>query len=288
MDTSKHRVFQFLPVDCLCDDKVVIVASEDAYHLAVLSSQQHVAWSRRAGGWLGVGNDSVYVKSATFDPFPFPDAAAEQRRAIGALAEELDAVRKDVLARHGDLTLTGLYNLRDKLRKGEALDAAEQDQRRRGLVDLIAELHDRIDAGVADAYGWPRDLADEAIVARLVALNAERHAEERAGRVRWLRPEYQIARAGAVALRPAGDGAQLEAALPAAAARKPAFPRDAIGQTAAVIAALRGGAASAEAIARSHAQGMKVAARVQRTLDALERLGHVTRAADGYALRRAA
>ncbi|MDE2403688.1 MAG: class I SAM-dependent DNA methyltransferase [Sphingomonadales bacterium] len=288
VDTSKHRVFQFLPVDCLCDDKVVIVASEDAYHLAVLSSQQHVAWSRRAGGWLGVGNDSVYVKSATFDPFPFPDAAAEQRRAIGALAEELDAVRKDVLARHGDLTLTGLYNLRDKLRKGEALDAAEQDQRRRGLVDLIAELHDRIDAGVADAYGWPRDLADEAIVARLVALNAERHAEERAGRVRWLRPEYQIARAGAVALRPAGDGAQLEAALPAAAARKPAFPRDAIGQTAAVIAALRGGAASAEAIARSHAQGMKVAARVQRTLDALERLGHVTRAADGYALRRAA
>ena len=33
--------------------------------------------------------------------------------------------------------------------------------------------------------------ADEEILARLVALNAERAAEEAQGLVRWLRPEYQ-------------------------------------------------------------------------------------------------
>ena len=34
----------------------------------------------------------------------------------------------------------------------------------------------------------------EELVARLVALNAERAAEERAGHIRWLRPDYQIPR----------------------------------------------------------------------------------------------
>ena len=44
---------------------------------------------------------------------------------------------------------------------------------------------------VFDAYGWPHDLSDEEILARLVALNAERAEEERRGIVRWLRPEFQ-------------------------------------------------------------------------------------------------
>src|SRR3546814_4166681 len=125
-----------------------------------------------------MGNDSVYVKTKTFDPFPFPSATPQQRQIIGDLAEELDVTRKDVLAEHSDLTLTGLYNLRDKVKAGTPLDMVEQDQRRRGRIDIIAELHDRIDDAVADSYGWPRDLSDEAIVERLVALNAERHRSE--------------------------------------------------------------------------------------------------------------
>lgn len=54
--------------------------------------------------------------------------------------------------------------------EGRRLTDAEQDQRRRGRADIVAELHDRIDAAVADAYGWPDDLNDEEIVERLVAL----------------------------------------------------------------------------------------------------------------------
>ena len=200
-------------------------------------------------------------------------------------------MRKEVLAEHTDLTLTGLYNLREKVGGGVALSAAEEDQRRRGRVDILIELHDRIDVAVADAYGWPADLSDEAIVANLVALNAERHAEERAGTVRWLRPDYQRAKAGVVAIdAPRPDvAAQIEAALPAAKAAKPAFPRDAIGQTAAVLSELRGGTAlDAATIARRYAQGLKAERRIAATLAALERLGHVARDGATYRMRRAA
>lgn len=55
----------------------------------------------------------------------------------------------------------------------------------------MLELHRKIDDLVLDAYGWPRDLGDEAVLERLVALNRERAEEERRGLVRWLRPEYQ-------------------------------------------------------------------------------------------------
>jgi hypothetical protein len=41
------------------------------------------------------------------------------------------------------------------------------------------------------SFVWPEELPDAAILERLVALNRERAAEEAAGRVRWLRPEYQ-------------------------------------------------------------------------------------------------
>ncbi|WP_372731043.1 class I SAM-dependent DNA methyltransferase [Novosphingobium sp.] len=288
VQTAKHRVFQFLPLDLMPDQKLMVFGVSDTFSLGVLTSRLHHIWTSVTCGWLGVGNDSVYVKTKTFDPFPFPDASPAQKQRIGALAEELDAIRKQVLGQHADLTLTGLYNLRDKVRKAEPLDMVEQDQRQRGLIDLICELHDRIDDEVADAYGWPRDLSDEQIVARLVELNAQRHAEEQRGIVRWLRPEYQIPKAGVIELHGAKAATQIEAALPEAAARKPAFPRDAIGQTATVIADLRVGAPDAEAIARRYSQGLKIARRVQATLDALERLGHVHRTDGGYSLRKVA
>ena len=46
------------------------------------------------------------------------------------------------------------------------------------------------------AYGWPVTLTDEEILERLVALNAERAAEEQRGLIRWLRPEFQNPAAG--------------------------------------------------------------------------------------------
>ncbi|MFM7404296.1 MAG: class I SAM-dependent DNA methyltransferase [Erythrobacter sp.] len=196
VDTAKHRLFQFLSADVLCDDKVVVICSDDAHHLGILSSRIHVEWALAAGGWLGAGNDSVYVKTQTFDPFPFPDATPAQRAAIADLAEELDETRKLALAEVPRLTMTEIYNLRDRQRSGQLSDLLEVDRAKAARVGIIDRLHQQIDAEVAAAYGWPADPPPAEIVARLVALNTERAAEEKAGKVRWLRPEYQGPRFG--------------------------------------------------------------------------------------------
>ena len=61
-----------------------------------------------------------------------------------------------------------------------------QEMRRRTLTNLyndnptwLQNAHAKLDAAVADAYGWPNDLSDEEILDRLLALNLERaEAEE--------------------------------------------------------------------------------------------------------------
>jgi hypothetical protein len=84
-----------------------------------------------------------------------------------------------------------MYNVLEKLRSGEALTAKEKVIHEKGLVSVLKEIHDDLDAAVFDAYGWPHDLADEEILERLVKLNAERAEEEKRGIIRWLRPEFQ-------------------------------------------------------------------------------------------------
>src|SRR5690348_10544477 len=94
------------------------------------------------------------------------------------------------------LTMTELYNLRDKLRSGAAMTPADQDRATQARAGIVNRLHEQLDAAVAAAFGWPADLPPSEIVARLVALNGERAAEEKAGHIRWLRPDYQIPRFG--------------------------------------------------------------------------------------------
>ena len=194
VETAKHRIFQFLDASILPDNMVVAIGSDDPHTLGILSSAIHAEWSLRAGGWLGFGNDNRYSKSKVFDPFPFPDASPDQRKAIAALAEELDETRKAALAETPGLTMTEIYNLRDLKRSGAALDFAADDRATRARAGIVAKLHDDLDAAVAAAYGWPATLAPSEIITRLVALNAERAAEEKAGHIRWLRPDYQIPR----------------------------------------------------------------------------------------------
>lgn len=92
---------------------------------------------------------------------------------------------------HPDLTMTGMYNVLEKLRAGEPLSAKEKTIHEQGLVSVLKQIHDDLDAAVFAAYGWSPDLSDEEILEKLVALNAERAAEEARGMVRWLRPEFQ-------------------------------------------------------------------------------------------------
>jgi hypothetical protein len=71
------------------------------------------------------------------------------------------------------------------------LTPKEKQIHEQGLVSVLKQLHDDLDEAVFAAYGWPSTLSDAEILARVVALNAERAREEAGGLVRWLRPEYQ-------------------------------------------------------------------------------------------------
>jgi len=188
---AKHRFFVFLNGEILPDDKLIAIASANAYHLGVLSSRIHVCWALAAGGRMGVGNDPVYSKTTCFDPFPFPDATPEQQARIRGLGEKLDKHRKARQKRHPDLTMTDMYNVHEALRAGRKLTAKEKAIHDGGLVTILRQLHDELDAAVADAYGWPANLPDEKILVRLVKLNAKRAEEEEAGTIRYLRPAYQ-------------------------------------------------------------------------------------------------
>ncbi|TSE27808.1 type IIL restriction-modification enzyme MmeI [Tepidimonas aquatica] len=215
VETAKHRLFQFLEADILPDNMLVNIAITDAYHLGVLSSRIHVAWALAVGGTLE--DRPRYNKTRCFETFPFPDEdtglSPELRQRIAELAEQIDAHRKRQQAAHPELTLTGLYNVLEKLRIGEPLSAKDKAIHEAGLVSVLKALHDDLDRAVFAAYGWDdlaalligrpgattpltdkapeQAAAEEELLSRLVALNARRAAEEAQGKIRWLRPEYQ-------------------------------------------------------------------------------------------------
>ncbi len=264
IQTAKHRFFTFLDAEILPDDKLIAIASEDAAVLGTLSSQIHVVWALAAGATLE--DRPVYNKSTCFECFAFPALSDKQQSHIATLAEQLDSHRKRQQAAHPDLTLTGMYNVLDKLRSGEALNAKDKTIHEHGLVSVLRQLHDELDAAVLDAYGWSdllpllriahgNDAAtegqsredakrafDEAILERLVALNAERAAEEARGLVRWLRPEFQNPQARA-ADAPAPEQATLDtttddeddtAPVSPASAKPVPWPKDTVDQVRAV------------------------------------------------------
>jgi hypothetical protein len=308
IQTAKHRFFVFLEAEILPDDKLIAIGSNDPVLLGVLSSSAHVIWALATGARLGVGNDPVYNKSTCFDCFPFPLTTFGQAERIGNLAELLDAHRKRQQAVHPDLTLTGMYNVLEKLRSGEVLSAKERVIHEHGLVSVLRQLHDEIDDAVLDAYGWsdllpllriahgndpvteemPRDDAkrifDEAILERLVALNAERAAEEARGLIRWLRPEFQNPSATT-----APDQAEIETdeaeAITAPLIGKPLpWPKDAIAQVRAVADVLASSplALSADDVAARFKSKGPWKKRLPQLLEMLVTLGRAQESAGRY------
>jgi hypothetical protein len=281
VETAKHRIFQFQEARITPEHKLVVIASDDAHTLGILSSRIHGVYALAAGSWLGVGNDPVYAKSHCFEPFPFPNATDEQRTAIRDFAEAIDAHRKGQQAQHPALTLTDIYNVLEKLRAGTALSAKEQVTHEKGLVSVLRQLHDDLDAGVAAAYGLPGTTSDEEILAFLCKLNAERAAEERSGLIRWLRPSFQHPEA--TTTQATMGTADIETAAPAKVKTtgKLLWPKTLAEQAQAVRAALTAGAGPVHvATLAKNFKGTKTD-RLEDILETLASLGQARALADG-------
>ncbi|MFI9653718.1 DNA methyltransferase [Guyparkeria sp. GHLCS8-2] len=288
---SKHRMFVKLPIDIAPDDGLIAIAVSQNSVLGCLSSRLHVLWSLATGGRMGVGNDPRYNKTRCFETFPFPDLDTETAATVADLAEKLDAHRKRQQSEHQDLTLTGIYNILEKIRSEEPLNAKEKAIHQKGLVSLLGELHDDLDRTVFAAYGWD-DLADtlvgrpgattplpdkpaeqaeaeEELLTRLVDLNTRRAAEEARGHVRWLRPDYQTPGA----TQTGADLEQAKETAPVAATpeKKPTFPKDMAKQIEAIREALATGPQDTETLAARFKR--KPVKAVTQVVNALEALG---------------
>ena len=149
----------------------------------------HLVWTLAQGSVLE--DRPVYNHAYCFYTFPFPSPNSQNEQTIRDLGNRLDSHRKRVQSTHPEITITGMYNLLEKLRAGEPFTDADRDYNNKALVTTLKQIHDELDAAVLNAYGWPQDITDEQILENLVALNAERAEEERNGLIRWLRPDYQ-------------------------------------------------------------------------------------------------
>lgn len=187
--TSSHISFTFVPTTIIWSTKLKIFPYDQSSFFCMLQSRVHDFWARFFGSTMK--DDPVYVPTDCFETFPFPEG---WKTSVG-----LEAAGKDyyefraalMIARNEGMTKA--YN-----RFHDPTETAEDIQR-------LRELHAAMDRAVLEAYGWhdlaaraepifldetneddhtyqgrlfwPSDFRDE-VLARLLALNAERHAEE--------------------------------------------------------------------------------------------------------------
>ena len=174
------------------DCQLVVVAHDDDTTFGILQSSFHSLWSLRLCTWLGQGNDPRYTHTTTFETYPFPagltpsipaEAYADDPRAqrIAAAARRLNELREnwlnptnlvvrvpEVVPGYPDRILPKDEECAKELKKRTLTKLYNQ---RPAWLD---NLHRELDAAVAAAYGWPADLSDDEILARLFELNQAR------------------------------------------------------------------------------------------------------------------
>ncbi len=193
--SAKHRWFTFLPAIQFPDNSVVVITRDDDCIFGILSSRLHVIWAMRQGNFLGAGNDSRYTPSTTFDTFAFPQgfipgtsgsACALHQKYVENIvkaARRLAAFR-DAWLNPSDLVelVPGLLpGLSDRPIAKNARAAVELKTRTMTALynqrpTWLSNAHSELDEAVAAAYGWPADLSENEVLAKLLALNLERAA----------------------------------------------------------------------------------------------------------------
>jgi type II restriction/modification system DNA methylase subunit YeeA len=170
---GKHRFFIWLDVNIIPDSALAVVPRDDDYFFGVLSSLIHEIWARSQGTQVReVESGFRYTPKSCFDTFPFPyPPGTEPSEADSPIVHAIaDAARELVRLRDNWLNPT---------------DISESDLKDRTLTKLynkrpewLANAHRTLDEAVFAAYGWPADLSDQEILARLLALNHERAAAQ--------------------------------------------------------------------------------------------------------------
>ncbi len=193
---SKWRLFIWEQPMLLPDSAVVAIARDDDTTFGILHSRFHELWALRMGTWLGVGNDPRYTPTTTFETFPFPEGLTPDIPAE-AYAQDPRAIAIATAAAHLNELRENWLNPADLVKREPEVvpgypdrilpinEEAAQKLKKRTLTNLYNErpvwlqhAHKALDEAVAAAYGWPADLSDDEILARLFELNQERAAKQ--------------------------------------------------------------------------------------------------------------
>ena len=186
VETSKHRVFVWLPVAIAPEHRLVVIPREDDVTFGILSSSIHLLWAFEKKGTLE--DRPVYNTTQCFDTFPFPPGLSPDipasRHSDNPHAEAIaDASRKLVAARDEWLNPSSwvekvpesVEGLPDRIipRPGKADDLKQRTLTRlyNEMPHWLVTLQARLDSAVAAAYGWTWPLSDSEIKSRLFELN---------------------------------------------------------------------------------------------------------------------
>jgi type II restriction/modification system DNA methylase subunit YeeA len=189
---SSTRVFAFLPASYLPNQKLVVLTRDDDSFFGILSSRFHHLWTLATCSWIGAGNDVSYSSTNVFETFPFPEGltpnipashySADGRAiAVAAAAQRLNSLRENWLNPPDLVRIEPEVTAGYPARTLPLSEEAAQTLKKRTLTNLYNErptwlqnAHKALDDAVAAAYGWPSDLTDDEVLARLFALNQER------------------------------------------------------------------------------------------------------------------
>ena len=200
---GQNAAFTFLSAESVHSDSIIVLPFDTHSAFCALQSRPHEIWARFFGS--SMKDDLRYTPSDCFETFPFPEEW-EAHPTLEAAGRVYYDFRAALMARN-DEGMTRTYN--------RFHDRDENDPD----VAQLRTLHTALDRAVLDAYGWsdlptdcdflldheideaawgrkkkpwryrwPDTVRDE-VLARLLALNAERAAEEaRAGTADHTKP----------------------------------------------------------------------------------------------------
>ena len=149
--SSERRLYVpigFMKAGTIASDAVQIIPHATPYHFGVLTSSAHMAWTHTVCGRLK--SDYRYSKDIVYNNFPWPDPSGKQREEIERTARAI----LDARTLYPDSSLADLYDVNT-------------------MPDKLRDAHRKNDRAVLSAYGFPLDLAEEELVARLL----ERYGE---------------------------------------------------------------------------------------------------------------
>lgn len=186
---ATHHTICFEPNEVAFSDALSVFTFEELQAFAVLQSRAHELWAKFLGS--SFKDDPRYIPEDCFETFPFPHGY-ETDATLETAGQAYHDHRAQLMI-VADEGMTKTYN---RFHKSDERSAP---------IQTLRDLHDAMDRAVLRAYGW-HDLADDLrpefltedteddhtyqgryfwnaeardrVLSRLLALNAERHADE--------------------------------------------------------------------------------------------------------------